>query len=333
MLLPPFLKIPLVGQQASGKANDPRFVNFATTASERQQKQKEQQQKRVAAELQQQRQRQYNGGYGTSNGEAARRTAAANGRSGNGASTVSNSSSTAATLQAEYLAAQRKVAALEAQKAKAEAALRFAQPSTQKRLNKEQEKAEKQAAKVAAAQVQRLTAQLEAEAMKGASGNSAAAGLIGLRGGSSGGLGGNAALVRRPSKAASIFNTLFANLSVTARQWDAPTDEELALGRAREAVGRQRQHQDKQIRALRALVNEVQLQGGSQVEILKILQDYMDRKITGDEAEKKLKNLDGTVRKAPGEMTEAEIAEQEEITMLEIEHKKLLLKKLVSSCV
>lgn len=119
---------------------------------------------------------------------------------------------------------------------------------------------------------------------------------------------------------------MILGLNVQARTWEAPTKDLIALNQARKALGNHTFGEDKRTRAMTALLNEVRARGGDDADTIKVLRDLVDRKITEEEAEKKMKAIaDGQKPDSKG----ASLAEQEELARLEIKAQQLILQKLV----
>jgi len=132
----------------------------------------------------------------------------------------------------------------------------------------------------------------------------------------------------KPSKVSSLFHNVILGLNVQARSWEAPTKDLIALNQARRTLGNHTFGEDKRTRALTALLNEVRARGGDDADTIKVLRDLVDRKITEEEAEKKIKELqDGKKSDSKG----MSLAEQEELARLEIKAQQLILQKLVGN--
>jgi RNase H-fold protein (predicted Holliday junction resolvase) len=82
---------------------------------------------------------------------------------------------------------------------------------------------------------------------------------------------------------------------------------------------------------LHDLVREIRAKGGNELDAVRILQDFVDKRISSDEATARLKGLD-VDKKEADKAKELSLAEQEEIVQLELREKQLMLQKLVSVC-
>lgn len=130
----------------------------------------------------------------------------------------------------------------------------------------------------------------------------------------------------KPRKVSSLFHNLVLGLNVQARAWEAPTKDLIALEQARRTLGTKQFVLDKRTKVLKELLNEVRARGGDDADAIKVLRDYIDRKISDEEAEKRLKALEDVKKSDDKGMS---LAEREELARLEIKAQQLTLQKLV----
>ncbi|KAK9899543.1 hypothetical protein P389DRAFT_207210 [Cystobasidium minutum MCA 4210] len=129
----------------------------------------------------------------------------------------------------------------------------------------------------------------------------------------------------KPSKMTSLMHILFMGLNVQARPWEAPTSDLLALQQARRSIGGYQFNQQRKTKEMTALLDEVRAIGGNEADALQILLDMVDRKISKEEAEKKMEALKSDKKKDDKGLS---IAEKEELARLEIRAQQLKLQKL-----
>lgn len=132
----------------------------------------------------------------------------------------------------------------------------------------------------------------------------------------------------KPSKVSSMFHNLVLGLNVQARPWEAPTKDLIALEQARRSLGNQQFILDKRTKVLKGLLNEVRARGGDDADTIKVLRDLIYRKISEEEAEKRLKAFEEGKKTEDKGMT---LAEKEELARLEIKAQQLTLQKLVGT--
>lgn len=130
-----------------------------------------------------------------------------------------------------------------------------------------------------------------------------------------------------PSKISSLFHNFILGLNVQARTWEAPTSDALALKQARRALGDYRFNEMRKSKAMADLLDEVHARGGDSKDAIRVLEDYVNRKISKEEAEKKMEALKAEKKKDGKELS---LAEREELVRLDIKHNQLMLQKLVS---
>lgn len=99
------------------------------------------------------------------------------------------------------------------------------------------------------------------------------------------------------------------------------------MNQARKALGNYKFGDEKRTRALTGLLDEVRARGGDDADAIKVLRDFIDRKIDEEEAEKRMKAIEDAKK---SETKGISLAEQEEIARLEIKAQQLTLQKLVS---